>query len=811
VRGRRFLVLPFRNVSRSEEHAWLVEGSPILLADALSRWQEITVVSDERLYPALRRHGLVPGTVMDLARVRRVAEETGGWTAVTGEILSLGGRVRVSARAYDVVTGRELVRAFEEVVSGADVRRAYERIGARLLRAAGVEAGELSLDAATTSSLDAYRAYLRGIAHLRRSEARRARDAFEEAVRLDSTFAQAHMKLAEARLGVNPLEMFDAQSPALHHAGRAAALADRLSPRQRSLATAVNDVFRGRFTAGRTSLDNLLAADSNDADALEWMSGLNSFDPLLVPAPGGGERPRGSPDAALRQAKRVLELDAARHQMYQTLVFAYAQAGGYPPGVLMGLRREPPSLVAMFQSVPTRIYAIVFRDSLELVPAESLATITDDTLEASRRRALEVAIAWTRRWREAGPAEAEAHLWAARVFELRGELDSALRELDIADSLGVETGLEVVPVRRMALLTQSGRYDSARRIADSLWAAGDYDSSRAHILRLESAAWAFHLFLLAAEDARADYLLRLASRLVAGFSPALAPELGGVILLSGRVPYGVPFRLTSTQAVALGESLLRRLGGRPPEGAVAAWVMPLLSALEGDNPPEARRLNRTLALAAGDSAAAHGDLTLAYELARFEMGDGSSRLAELRSRSWYVERDLAYRRAAAATQRRFAPEAARLEGDSLIVEWRVAGGDTATWNRPTARPGRGEYTWAADVSTGGYGYEVRVTYLRSVRQAQRTGSLAELAASAVRTLAEHPLADTTRRRLRLDALIIPEARPGLLRIVVRAPGLADSVRRERPSGVRFRFLPCVQDPDDPATRCVDQMVAIEYR
>src|SRR5256885_11146964 len=42
-----------------------------------------------------------------------------------------------------------------------------------------------SLATATTRSLDAYRAYLRGVAHLNRAEYRQARDAMVDAVRID--------------------------------------------------------------------------------------------------------------------------------------------------------------------------------------------------------------------------------------------------------------------------------------------------------------------------------------------------------------------------------------------------------------------------------------------------------------------------------------------------------------------------------------------------------------------------------------------------------------------------------------------------
>ena len=46
------------------------------------------MVPTERLYSAMRRHDVTPGEVVDEDRIRRIAEETGGWTAVAGDILA---------------------------------------------------------------------------------------------------------------------------------------------------------------------------------------------------------------------------------------------------------------------------------------------------------------------------------------------------------------------------------------------------------------------------------------------------------------------------------------------------------------------------------------------------------------------------------------------------------------------------------------------------------------------------------------------------------------------------------------------------
>src|SRR2546427_8512753 len=466
-----------------------------MLADALGQWTELTVVPDERLYPALRRHELHPGDVMDLASLRRVAAETGGWTAVTGEIIVTGARLHVSARAYDLVTRRQVARTTFEGRATDDVRRAYDQIATVLLRAAGLEQAAADLGTATARSLDAYRSYLRGVAHLNRAEYRQAGGALLDAVRIDSAFARAYGKLAEVSLLA--FSVLDPDNPAYGYAERAAALSNRLPPRAASHVRALRSLLNADFTAARMELAGLIAQDSNDVDALEELAGLEFLDPLLVATPTG-ERRRGSLNAATRLSRRVLDLDPTRHGAYQGLVVIYSLAAGQPPGAVAGYRRELPrpvrssvrawcscdfelagraagsdgdSTPALPLAGPDRILVPLLRDSLELVSLDSLAAIPAESLAASRARARAAARAWAQRWLVAGPAEAEAHRMMARVLELDGNDEAALRELGIADSLGVEAEGESVAARRMILLGKLGRFDDARRIADSLWRA----------------------------------------------------------------------------------------------------------------------------------------------------------------------------------------------------------------------------------------------------------------------------------------------------------------------------------------------------
>jgi TolB-like protein len=156
LRARQLMVLPFRNLARSPAQEWLVEASTAMLAEALRVVPLLTIAPDERVYPALRRQGLAPGEIMDATRVRRVAEETGGWTAIYGEVLALPTRLLLSARATDVVTGRQVGYATVELGLSGDVRLGFDSLATRLLGSLGLRPGvpgELVLPAAMLPSV----------------------------------------------------------------------------------------------------------------------------------------------------------------------------------------------------------------------------------------------------------------------------------------------------------------------------------------------------------------------------------------------------------------------------------------------------------------------------------------------------------------------------------------------------------------------------------------------------------------------------------------------------------------------------------
>jgi len=638
-RARHFLILPFRNLSQSPALQWLVEGSPTLLADALSRWEEIAVVPDDRLYPALRRNGVVSGSVVEPGLARRLAEETGGWTVVSGEVLETGGRVRVSARAADAVSGRVLVRAAAEAGAAEDVRSAYERVGAELLRASGLPGETPDLASATTRSLDAYRAYVEGLGHYRRAEYRRAGAAFLEAVRRDSTFAQAYARLVGTEMFLSPEMIFVKGSPAYRYAERAAALAPQLPPESRERVRAVYAFFQGQLGASRAILERLIARDSGDADALEALADLEYLDMMLVGAPGH-ERPRGSLNAAARISKKVLDLDPTRRNRYLVLAQVYDMAGGDLPGIVLGFRREGTSLEDMMSAQVPRVFVPVLRDSFELAPAESTGAWPADSIARWHQSARDVARAWVSRWLLASPGDAEAHRTLARIEELDGHIPEALAALATADSLGLETRWEAVPARRMVLLAKLGHVTEARRLSDSLARAGYFESATPlPSLKLEGPVWAFQLCLLGGDLAGAEALLRAQRRGVAailGGDSVLAMVLaGGILSGAGFRPYYLVEVPAALRLDAL-DTALASLPRAAPTGLLARSMPQLLrlSAQSADAATRSRLAAHALDAAFSVARATPDAIPLARQLAGFAVGADSGLAARAAAAPW---------------------------------------------------------------------------------------------------------------------------------------------------------------------------------
>ena len=231
-------VLPF-TVRGPGLEVWR-EGMVDLLSMGLDGAAGIRAI-DSRTLLARWHQEVGDKSVANLALALGVAHRIGARYALVGSAVAAGQRIRLGADVYDVESGRAVGPVQVDGPSDS-VLTLVDRLGmqtlALMLEKDPSEIPALDLAGVTTTSLIALKAYLEGEDHYRRSEIREAGEAWERAVRTDTLFALAYLRLTEAYAWYN----VGAYRENLERARR---MAERLPARERTLAQARWEGYTG--------------------------------------------------------------------------------------------------------------------------------------------------------------------------------------------------------------------------------------------------------------------------------------------------------------------------------------------------------------------------------------------------------------------------------------------------------------------------------------------------------------------------------------------------------------------------------------
>jgi eukaryotic-like serine/threonine-protein kinase len=392
------LILPFDNLRQDRSVDWLRDGSVSMLALNLSQWNDLTVVDHERLHDLLVRHGLKPGDDIGLDMARRLAREAGVWTVVLGDFTPAGDSLHLAARMFDVASGKRVDVARVEDRVGRDVRPLFDALAAKLLDLSGAP-NEIRIDIAssTTQSLEAFRAYLAGVEQLNRWDLAGAERNLRRAISIDSTFGLAYYKLALTRGWMVGTD----DSIADRAIRRATTHSANLPAHERTVLNAYRSFLGGEYAEARSLYQQLLARDTNDADA--WY-GLG--DAWYHDTTGVDQGPAWT--EALRAFKRTLALDPNYALAYEHVHAMLALA-----------------------AVSNPFYALLPGDSFAVTRTSSGRQLIDSaTVRAAVRRARSEALSSARSWVTTQPTTFRAHGAMVNAYVTAGNYQAALTELE---------------------------------------------------------------------------------------------------------------------------------------------------------------------------------------------------------------------------------------------------------------------------------------------------------------------------------------------------------------------------------------------
>ena len=172
----------------------------------------LTLVSDERTQQALHLMGQPENAPLTWETARQICERTGSAAVVDGSVASLGIRYVLGLRARDCRTGEALAEEQLQAAGKEDVLNTLGLIAIKLRTRMGesratVEKYSTPLAEATTTSLDALKAYSEGFKVLSSSGSSAALLFFKRATEIDPNFAMAyaHMGLVYVSMGESDL------------------------------------------------------------------------------------------------------------------------------------------------------------------------------------------------------------------------------------------------------------------------------------------------------------------------------------------------------------------------------------------------------------------------------------------------------------------------------------------------------------------------------------------------------------------------------------------------------------------------------
>ena len=776
VRARRFLLLPFRNVTRTPAQEWLVSGAPLMLASALGQFKDLLIVPEERLSAAMRRASVKPDAAPDADQLKTIAGETGGWTAVSGTVLASGGKVHVGVQALDIATTQVVSRLDGDIAADADVRLAFDTLAARLLQITGVSGpNTIDIAALTTTSVDAYRAYVNGVDDMRRFEVKDAIDAFTQAVKLDSAFAMAWARLGFAY--ANTSAGLDPHSPAYTSIEHATRLGARLPQREERLARALQATMLGRMSAAQAVLDSVIAADPGDLEAREYRAAAEYRDLLLMDTLAPRPRLRGSWNHAARMLEDVIARDPARGSAYAWLARIYGEAAGaftMSMPFVPALKQEASSLAELLNPSAYKPVAVVMRDTIEFVSEAAYGGLTPTAQAESRQRALATARMWTDRWLASAPTSTMAHYIAAMLANAANDAPRASKELGSFDISKTELTPAAHAAMRAHILLGLGQLDAAARLADSLRTANSIPAAWYALTKPRMTA-----DLLAGQ---LDAVERLADT---GMVRTRAP-VPRCQFITASFGDHIVWPLPVALRVAIMDSVVAHYDRFLSSPSWFPCVLPLASQLVRDSAGVRRDFAVAHAMHYVDSTAAipgpRGDAALAVAGILLRSVD-STAMPRLRSNERYV-------RVANALSmlKRFEPAGFIVSGDSISASFRWIGPAPATWDFPGSNL---SWTLRADVSFLDAGdtatASVFALHPYTLRSEPATGGITEAAASLtihVVTLSK-PVAGIRGPAVPADVRVEGD----IVRLVARG-GLADVFRRSHPVTAQFGLVPC---------------------
>jgi serine/threonine-protein kinase len=432
------IIFPFENRTGDASRSYLSEASMNLLGLAASHWRDLRVFDDERTASLMRRRQIEATADLDFEEARAMAREARVGTMVIGDIRLEGDSMAIEAKVHDVSSGDRLQTRVVRAGRNDDPRPKFDELAGLILGTDGAPPGERpSLLAQTTTSLEAYRAYLAGSAALQRFETDSAKVYLDRAVAIDSNFALAYLRLRDVA-GWS----LQAGDPAARR--RYVMAAERssgsLPPRLKQLVAFHRAYEDGNFRRARGIVSDLINRDSTDVEAWYQLGEATYHDRAnSYPHPDTA----GNLGIALKVFQHTLALDSSYVLAYQHI------------------------LDALNSCATGQVWACLPDSAVYGEPDSLVRRYGEATLKRARDEAVAATIETARGWVSAVPNTPRARYALVSVLYGQAMYAEGDREADMLAQIGSPASAGLLKGRAILARGDPGR---AAKLYDSLLA-----------------------------------------------------------------------------------------------------------------------------------------------------------------------------------------------------------------------------------------------------------------------------------------------------------------------------------------------------
>ena len=244
-------ILHFENLTRDPQLDWLRTGLPEMLVTDLSQSPRLEILGTDRLYQILADLGALDNRPTSFDLVRNVARRAAVQQVIRGSYARVGDRVRISFQIEDATSGKILAGDRVEGPGDEQLLALVDELAAavhRHLDVAPPPEAPATVQAVTTSSVEASRLYVEALLLQHQAKETEALALLERAVEIDPGFS-----LALADLGT--------LHGNLGHGGLAASYIQRAVEHAERLPIHLRYGLQGRYYAAKWSTyDRAIAA-----------------------------------------------------------------------------------------------------------------------------------------------------------------------------------------------------------------------------------------------------------------------------------------------------------------------------------------------------------------------------------------------------------------------------------------------------------------------------------------------------------------------------------------------------------------------